>query len=304
MTSNSHFEYDFFKDTSYQPYVSDLYHYTSPEGLLGILQGNSLRFTHIYFLNDKSEMIYTYNLLLQDVLKDLKSSINESLLKAIEGRAKYVTNENYYNEESGVLFRTDYYVASFSKDSDNLGLWNYYTKTNNKTGYNIKFKHDLIVDLKQHYECVYASCVCYDKQKQIELLKNTVSKYNDLYNAIDPERETERQDVIKNLSYNFIMYSLFFKHPKYSSEQEYRIIIGNCSHVDDSKLEFRIQNGLFIPYLEHKFTYGDDGERIFDGIKVSPISNKNLVRYSLTKIKNKINAPYLEISFSEIPLRY
>ena len=293
MASNSHFEYDFFKDTSYQPYVSDLYHYTSPEGLLGILQGNSLSFTHIYFLNDKSEMIYTYNLLLQDVLKDLKSSINESLLKAIEDRAKYVTNENYYNEESGVLFRTDYYVASFSKDSDNLGLWNYYTKTN-----------DLIADLKQHYECVYASCVCYDKQKQIELLKNTVSRYNDLYNAIDPERETECQEVIKNLFYNFIMYSLFFKHPKYSAEQEYRIIIGNCSHVDDSKLEFRIQNGLFIPYLEHKFTYGDDGERIFDGIKVSPISNKNLVRYSLTKIKNKIHAPYLEISFSEIPLRY
>ena len=37
-----------------------LYHYTTPEGLLGILKNKELWYSHIDYLNDESEIKYTH----------------------------------------------------------------------------------------------------------------------------------------------------------------------------------------------------------------------------------------------------
>ena len=293
----------FFSDSSINHYSCDIYHYTSPEGLLGILENNSLRFTNAFFLNDKSEFRYTYKLLLE-ILPNIQQDIDETLFGELRKRAKYVTEEGFYRHESEVLFREDFYIMSFSKDSDNLALWNNYTKSPNKTGYNIKFITDnLIAHLKEIQNDIYieSSLVCYNIEIQKEALINLI-KY---YNRLVIKNQDKRELYTKKLIYELIVYSLFFKHPKFTLEDEYRIIIGNIAHIDDKNLGFNIKNGLFIPYLSRPLN--DDksvGRKLIEQIKVSPIADRELTQYSLNKVLNKTGYNFVPITFSDIPLRY
>ena len=295
-------ENKFFSDNNINHYSYDIYHYTSPEGLLGILDNNSLRFTNAFFLNDKSEFRYTYKLLLE-ILPSIQQDIDKTLFESLRTRAEYVTGEDFYKHESEVLFREDFYIMSFSKDSDNLALWNNYTKSSNKTGYNIKFITDnLIAHLKEILNDTFieSSLVCYNIEKQKKALIDLIKYYNNL--VIEKQN---RELYTKKLICELIVYSLFFKHPKFIVENEYRIIIGNIAHIDDKNLGFNIKNGLFIPCLSCplKEDKSIDG-KLIEEIKVSPIADRELIQYSLNKVLNKTGYNFVPITFSDIPLRY
>lgn len=293
----------FFLDTNILHFATPIYHYTSPEGLEGILTSNSLHFTNIYFLNDKSEMIYTHELL-KKILPDLQNEINPELLQEINKRADYVTCSNYYNEESEVLFREDFYIASFSTDSDNLALWNNYTKNDNKIGYNIAFDVLKLIEFVKFFDeekIFEGSLVCYDPDKQKNLITEQIREANIYYT------EENKQGILKELFENFITDSLFFKHPSFAIENEFRIIWSNLSHIGDKNLNFKIRGGLYVPYKQLPlpkrgiFKKPDD---VINEIGVSPTAPKELLQYSLKKLLNKTNHHFLKIRYSDIPLRF
>lgn len=301
----SEIKYDFFKNPNYYNVDEEIYHYTSLEGLHGILTSNSLHFTNIYFLNDRAEMIYTYKVILE-LISNLEQEIDAELYQKIKSRAEYITCPEYYQSESEVLFREDFYIASFSIDPDSLSLWNNYTKSVNKIGFNIKFPAYKLVSHIENINkdtSVYYSEVCYIVAEQKKMLKETILKYNEKWNnTIDDEA---RHQIIRDLWKNFIIYSLFFKHPQFAQENEYRIVIGNISHAEDKKLNFRCQHGLFIPYLQIGFPENKEFQnRILEEIKVSPTCDKSLIKYSIDKLLNNTGYDSLQISYSDIPLRY
>lgn len=85
-------------------------------------------------------------------------------------------SEDYFDNESNVWGRQEYYVASFSTDKDSLALWNYYTKSDT-TGYNICFKDYAFCD-----HSVAQGKICYNRIEQKQMLKDTILKYNKKYN--------------------------------------------------------------------------------------------------------------------------
>lgn len=95
-------ERDILKDGS-------IYHYTSLEGLKGIIEGNALWLTHYKFLNDPNELVY------------YKKYDENNMIKAI------------FDKISAQLIPM---IMSFSEDSDSYSLWSNYT---NHYGFNIEF---------------------------------------------------------------------------------------------------------------------------------------------------------------------
>ena len=107
-----------------------IYHYTSPIGFNGIITNHTLRFTDRNYLNDYSEGRYVLDLCLH--------SRFETILPE-EYRAFYKdTCKKLYDNLS--IKKRHVYQCSFSLDSDNLSLWNYYTKDEGIKGYSIGFK--------------------------------------------------------------------------------------------------------------------------------------------------------------------
>lgn len=117
-----------------------IYHYTSPDGMKGILENKTIRFSDRYFLNDSSEGTYIMDLCIKniEILVPNHDKFKYELLKRCGERKEKPQRDDFYVHQ-----------CSFSKYEDSLALWNYYTKGNNIQGYNLCFvSHELKSSLK------------------------------------------------------------------------------------------------------------------------------------------------------------
>ena len=294
--------YDYFQNEEPgEKLPKELYHYTSPKALKGILKSNKLWFSNIYFLNDKSEMKYTY-LLILELLTSIKKDLDSEFYKKILERAEYMTCNTYYEEESAIFARLEYYVLCLSTEKNCLSLWSNYTKTNDKTGYNIAFSYDGLQDCvdSKGYEFASFAKVCYDVDKQKEMLSNTILKFNEKYK--NAKTGKEKQVLLWDIIDNFKIYSIFLKHPAFMAEKEFRIVIGIRTHSHDELCEFEIQNGIFVPHIEQEMP-DPKKESIIKSITISPTCDRELAVYSVRKLANSTKHYFVPIFTSDIPLR-
>jgi len=132
-----------------------LYHYTSAEGLLGILSTNCIWGTQIQFLNDSTELSFgvaTVNSILK------KIDVPDEIMSKWEGRP-----DNPFC-----------FVASFCEEGDLLSQWRGYTS--DATGYSLGFRTESLSKLSLRP-------VVYDAQQQEKLVIATLKGYEDVYDV-------------------------------------------------------------------------------------------------------------------------
>jgi hypothetical protein len=100
--------------------IDTLSHYTTAEGLIGILSSGSIRATHCRYLNDSMEMKHGLKIT-RDVIsqqsKHLDNKLHKLLFKKLGNLVKYYDLNKPMGEP---------YVACFSKRGDQLGQWRAY----------------------------------------------------------------------------------------------------------------------------------------------------------------------------------
>ncbi len=271
-----------------------LYHYTSPEGLKSIVETNKIWFSEIHYLNDKSEIIYTYNLLskilekTKDIVPEFKKSLETYIQSHIYSRPFKIDRKPSQN----------IFVASFSHASDELSLWNYYTKSDKKYGYNIGFKTNFFIEKfsgPNAFRHGYCGKVIYNKRIQEEKIRDALFKYQN--NFIDTKDYDEQMYLI-DLFMDFIeILSLFFKHKAFESEKEYRLIITQSERESKFSVKYRTQNGIFIPYIEMDFTTD-----IIKKITASPLVDTSLCDGVEQFLKD--HGIRHRVIASKIPIRY
>lgn len=282
---------------------SNLYHYTKPEKLLSILESGTIRFSNALYLNDKEEVTYSYKLIVN--LIDEMSGLNAELFLKIKDHF-YKKYKNIIDGHDSFNNKYEYYTISFSTDSDNLTLWNTYSKGQNYTGYNIGFcKKDLITDMeKQGFHSVYGNII-YDRNTQITILKLIFDKWNKQLEKILQSRSTQKniekqQDIMFELIDILSVISLFFKNPFFKDEKEYRIIfISNFNMNSYKQTKIFEKNGLFIPYIEYKFL-----KRSVSSINIGPTLEENIFYTSTCRMLSNFGYDKKTINRSKIPLRY
>lgn len=204
-----------------------VYHYTSPEGLKGIITNQTLRFTDRYFLNDYSEVTYVLDLCAKNINK-ISPDVKE-FKKELKKQLKKTRN----NLNIG-FFRA--FQCSFSIDSDSLCLWNYYTKGNNINGYNLCFDAKNLCknfDLKPFSKNgntpqPLAGRVIYDEDEQLKMDKKLVNEFwQVLKKYYDKENKAAAGDEIKEaiefITEKLLVLGIFFKKKCFEIEHEYRI---------------------------------------------------------------------------------
>lgn len=118
---------------------ADIFHYTSSMGLKNILHKGSLWFTNIKYMNDASEIINGIRAasriseMGQENLSETEVIEIEKIIKELERYAIEKTMEK------------NIFVCCFSRGSDELPLWNYYTKDLMNQGYNIGFSYRKLI---------------------------------------------------------------------------------------------------------------------------------------------------------------
>lgn len=278
-----------------------IYHYTKPEKLLNILSGGTLRFSNALYLNDKEEIAYSYRLIVKliDEIPELNPDLFGKIKTHFSNKYKHIVDgENDFRN------KLEYFTTSFSTESDNLTLWNNYAKGKNYTGYNIGFDKKKLIDemTENKYLPVFGS-VIYDKQKQIKIIHAIFKKWNMLFNrALKCKKTNEVKlfDILFELIDILSIVSIFFKNPQFKNEHEYRIVIVNVFGVENSKPTKVVEkNGLFVPYLEYKFS-----KESVTSINIGPTFDENIFYTSTNRMLLNFGYEDKEVCRSKIPLRY
>lgn len=286
------------------PYMRKLVnHYTSSQGLLGILKNQNLRFTEYSYLNDNTEGDFIF-VVLEDCLYG-DTYIDKEFKKAILCQL----DNSPFNEIFDLNCK-HYFLCCFSSNSDSLPMWNYYSKMPSKVGYNIQFRYEELFqdigDACEKNDGLYFEGykVMYSKEEQ----------YKFLHNCLDYVYRIWREscnDFIIRVFLNYLNSVRFaFKHFAFEPEQELRFVI----KVDDKEyqsalqtendlsklINFNDREGVLVPYLEIPFSNNS-----VNSIKLSPLIKEENAKESVRLLLNKLGYNRkVQIESSDIPLRY
>lgn len=256
-----------------------IYHYTSPEAFLSIVQHQEIRFTDIRYLNDRAEGVYFVKVLLDFLSKNagkypyFEETINQLLKGNDWDRIQNLeTIEVHYNEVPRMPYKADrVFVFCACAEPDLLNMWNYYVNNGAYQGYNIGFR---IKELLNTFDTpdsneidmfqVYYGNVIYDEKQQmreVRMLAEGIEK--EVQTSKDKERALKYAQITLRGYIN--TQGAFYKHPKFKAENEFRIIVQildkRIPHseedarkfvgVNNKKLVegFCAKRGLIVPYL-------------------------------------------------------
>ena len=271
-----------------------IYHYTSPIGLKEIVSSGKLWFTKSDYLNDTSELNY--------IFETLEKSIDKG--KYNHDFCKYIRNEFIENEQRSFnLSKYDYYICSLSTEQDGLSLWNYYTKSESKAGYNIAFNSlKLMKSLGRSTKELRFDMgdIIYDQDEQDDLWNKVLFHLNQVYvDNIDLcKNKNEIFSSITNTLIDVVlMYAPFIKHPAFANERERRIVY-RVLKTKIENVQVREQHGIFVPYLEIPFDIN-----LIKSITISPYvqSDAKMKSIQMLATKYKLN---VECIASNIPIRF
>lgn len=266
----------------------DLFHYTTQEGLLGIIRNRNLRATKVICLNDASEFQLALKLA-KEILTNFKNE-EESIIFKIDK----------LREEIDSIQMLNIFVSSFSKNGDQLSQWRAYG--NPSGGYAIGFHGPkLFVEAKKQ-GFFMAQCE-YREEKQKEYITSLIEKYlsKDL-NAFGVDKVDKKTRTIKIAAFTDFWKELsslapIIKHKGFYEEEEWRIITESA--MSSSKVSYREGSTYIIPFCEFSFNFP---EQLIKSITIGPTPHREISKNALRMFLQK-HGLSIEIKFTEIPYR-
>lgn len=291
----------FHNEKAIYEYTENLYHYTTPQGLVGILENQKLWATEYSFLNDVSELNYGMKLSIDLLEKEIQKNSNITLDKYLMLVKKAMENKQEIN---------DFYITSFSEHKDLLSQWKGYGQ--NGQGFSLGFDFKEFTRWKREDFLdifIYIQPVIYNAEEQ----KNVLTKiYKNLINNIltlenNKLLKDKKINSIASCTVNFMkLKSIFFKSDSFQEENEWRIVYQNSGNVEvkKKKIKFRFNESKIIPYLELDILPTKSIlpiKEIILGAKNNMSEIDKIIDYIYTNLEKKDLIP--EMKLSNIPLR-
>ncbi len=271
------------------------YHYTSVEALHSILGKGAIWASDIAFLNDSSELSYASNLI-NSVTEEFEKEGSEEFLELLKRAGRSATEPT--SAASGYL------VCCFCVDGDLLSQWRAYG--DGGKGVALGFdSHDFTVP------DILVRRVLYDERQQNELIINTLREFRELIINISKKYTAQEMDKNKTLPalcglFRSFMteYSFTFKHPAFSEENEWRIIVPYDRSNWLGRILFRPSKSLLIPYT--MMAFGDHVDKpslpLLELVH-GPTLHPELLKKSLHLLLEQQGYEHVEVRGSSAPLR-
>ncbi len=298
----------------------NLFHYTSPEGLLGILDnpdGIHLHFTRMDCLNDLSEsklLAQHYTEACNELLK--KGDIDQKYFDEIFNLSAQETMPFVYyasHEDIPTLTPVKYtpYVCCFSSDPDSLPMWRYYSKNNRGQGYCIKFCSHVFEDffkgtLKMRVKEIELHKVKYATADNKSIISKMILDFQP-YIFLTSEATSRVKNIIRSC---LTKLKLQYKSHYFEPEKEIRAILYvpqevpvKADNYTPHTIKYKTKEGLIIPYVDVilKNKAWLTGTTI--GPFIEPNSAKELL-YSFLRDKGYNRCGPEDIQTSQVPIRY
>ncbi|MHB1260625.1 MAG: DUF2971 domain-containing protein [Thermoplasmatota archaeon] len=281
----------------------ELFHYTTAEGLRGILDSKKLFATNLLFMNDRMELGYGLSLARSVIASEMAKREKDSWENAILELTKSSMDFYDWEQNSDQKTRLDYYGICFCEKGDELPLWRAYAKQG--IGYAVGIVARKFATEFDDGGAGTLVKVVYDREVQEAALKRLVNRFLSVLGKAwkdVPKEDQEEATVHFLLSFGFVLsyFILGFKHPSFAGEKEWRYI-HTCDETDLDLLDFRSRGGSLVPYL--KLGMMDDKALPVASIIHGPGAQQqaSLVGLQLFLEKKKM-AHLIRVKKSEVPL--
>jgi hypothetical protein len=247
-----------------------LHHYTTADGLKGIIEKNELWATSAYFLNDSAEITYGYGLL-KEVLDDWLAKNprpEESVTLGLARGLRKLFGDDLLNRN---LIRP-IYLACFCEDDNLLSQWRTYGQSG---GYSLGFRvpPDIVFAGQgfkpepNTYTSKWAK-VEYDRNEQAKKCSTILDPLLAIFDDPDTARAVTivadhplvgSSKIFSAIADILLEESVSFKNEAFEVEKEWRVVVRQREltkqGTDDGgktplSLHFRTSQGMLVPYVK------------------------------------------------------
>ena len=317
-----------------------LYHYTSVDGLYGIIENKNIRLTNISYLNDSKELVLAtikFKSHMREMVENLKINNEATELSIFNGfqsnkeEDKFLPQNHFFAELlidyiegylDKMLSAPAIYTASFCEKGNLLRQWMAYCSNG---GYSIGFDRQMLKTSIEGAGKINLSKVGYDMSSVLsmfstddfeELSKQTSSQYDKIFTACQENQELalasdDFKDLLANIlsevkkfASNIAQFSITHKHLDFQYELEHRLI-KNSGHFDSAGNYVENLNGINFYPKNSLLVPHIQHEITLDAIKkvfIGPMSNQHLAYLSLLRFRDSKKLDF-EVVKSEISLR-
>ncbi len=264
-----------------------LYHYTSLESAVAILESKTVRASSILYLNDAAEFEYG-----MEQLKQLFSGTTSTDTRRFK---KAIARNEETDEDRRNTKKIDPFIISFSVYGDLLSQWRAYCKPG--LGICLGFDTNQIrraaknnaFELRQ---CIYAP----DEQQRLtkELFRDWLARF------AATTTTTEEDDIAEDFMVAYAALAATFKHPSFAEEAELRLVAVSQDH--SRTIKYRQGLSFVVPYVE--FVMAPEPEHIrLRAVVVGPSPHRRLSRRSVDHMLETFKVDCRCLSDSRTPYR-
>lgn len=273
--------------------ATDFCHYTTLQGLIGIVESNELWLSDRRFVNDKLEYEYGKQLALFTIGEIAGSERDAEFRGLLEKLLSSI------QMSSG----REIYIGSMSLSPDKLDLWKGYGSSSDSVCIRFAGDFDLWNTGNSHPAHIRQQRVVYDEAEQKCLIGAIIQPFKAHYAEFRQFAHPFLHDLIWLIESQFIS----FKHPEYASENELRLTIANLDGVlEHKKPRHRIAKGMVVPYISTKYISKDVNPPIkrlpIREIVVSPTSKPDLQK-SVEVFMRNMGYKEVQVAGSSIKFR-
>jgi hypothetical protein len=305
-----------------KPVTNLLYHYTSAEGLKGIIETNELWATSAYYLNDAAEISYGCGVLKRvlDEWIQKNPQLENSLVSGFAYNLRKAFGEDFHNK----TLMLPIYVACFCEEDNLLTQWRAYGQLG---GYSLGFEitgrsgftGPSLVPEPKIYTAKLVK-VEYDRTRQEEVCRSILKPLFEIFT----DNATARA-IVEIGDHPLFGYSKFlrvttdllmeeivaFKNESFKVENEWRIVVRPRELVkqgiDDggktlTPTYFRCSKGMLIPYVKLN---GKSRKKLpISSIRSGPTLDKTLAAVAIIEMVTQNGFPAVTVRGSDITVRF
>lgn len=269
-----------------------LYHYTSIETFLKILDSAALWASHIRYLNDTSEQRLSWDL--------VRARINERLVFAVGDERTILLKQARFAEKPD---RLNVYVICFSKDGgDRLSQWRGYGGSAGVSiGFDVPALKNRISPFLMKYSNEQRLPQFWTALEQVKYVRRErdkrIGEFIDQWLKNLPDRSerspySEEQVFARAISFA----TLFLKDAAFREEREWRLAIVDAWNTNTA-VEFRTRKAMVVPYV--RFGLGEEGWPLISRVVVGPSTSQE---ETIAALRMRLD-DRVEIEASTIPYR-
>lgn len=293
--------------------VPQLYHYTTAEGLVGILQSGCIYASHVSFLNDTSEATHALEFG-KELLKECAvGKIQPEEMHGLSGEQLALYGSPLF-EKTNQLWQEDAYVTSFCEDGDLLSQWRGYAMG----GFAILFARltgaapvtgerfpdrDLLVKSPVIWKTTINKVVYQDDEKKRAILSILAAGCKATEKASDDAKVQSNVALLTSLLLQMWVHTA--KHSSFHHEREWRIISFKDTKAGalrvDKGFQARLVAGQLVPAIRLMPATGQQLPIV--GVKCGPNAGTDLTEKAVRLLLSSHGYPTDQVTTSTIPFR-